>query len=86
MSSKTYFLSFDDWAKFQGLPLEKDENGLYIDRHTHYARKGWEAKPEKHEVDELQKRIDMAIEHIEDYYGVVGLSMVVDILNGEETK
>ena len=38
------------------------------------------------EVDELQKRVDKAIEHIEDYYGVVELSMIVDILKGEETK
>lgn len=38
------------------------------------------------EIDELQERIDRAVEHIEDYYGVVGLSMVVDILKGEETK
>ena len=58
MSSKTEVLSFDDWARFQGLPLEKDDNGLYVNRHTHYARKGWEAKPEKAEVDKLQKRID----------------------------
>lgn len=57
MSSKTGVLSFDEWAKLQGLPLEKDENGLYVNRHTHYARKGWEAKPEKAEVDELQKRV-----------------------------
>ena len=38
------------------------------------------------EIDELQKRVDRAVEHIEDYYGVVGLSMIVDILKGEETK
>ena len=57
MSNKTEVLSFDEWAKFQGLPLEKDENGLYVNRHTHYARKGWEAKPEKAEIDELQKRV-----------------------------
>lgn len=56
-SNKTEVLSFDDWAKFQGLPLEKDENGLYVNRHTHYARKGWEAKPKQAEVDELQKRV-----------------------------
>ena len=40
----------------------------------------------KYELDKLQKRIDRAVEHIEDYYGVVGLSMIVDILKGEETK
>ena len=46
--------AFEDWAKFQGLPLEKDDNRLYVNRHTHYARKGWEAKPEKAEIDELK--------------------------------
>ena len=54
MSNKTEVLSFDDWAKLQGLPLEKDDNGLYINRHTHYARKGWEAKPEKAEINDLK--------------------------------
>ena len=58
MSSKTDVLSFDDWAKFQGLSLEKDDNGLYVNKHTHYARKGWGAKPEKAEINELQKRVD----------------------------
>ena len=54
MSDKTDVLSFDGWARFQGLPLDRDENGLYVNRHTHYARKGWEAKPEKTEIDELK--------------------------------
>ena len=54
MSSKTEILSFDEWARFQGLPLDRDENGLYVNGHTHYARKGWEAKPEKAEIDELK--------------------------------
>ena len=54
MSDKIEILSFDDWARFQGLPLDRDENGLYVNRHTHYARKGWEAKPEKAEIDGLK--------------------------------
>ena len=54
MSDKIEILSFDDWARFQGLPLDRDENRLYVNRHTHYARKGWEAKPEKAEIDELK--------------------------------
>ena len=54
MSDKIEILSFDDWARFQGLPLDRDENGLYVNRHTHYARKGWEAKPEKAEIDDLK--------------------------------
>ena len=64
-SYKTEILSFDDWAKFQGLPLEKDESGLYVNRHTHYARKGWEAKPEKAEIGELKKRVGLALNKID---------------------
>ena len=86
MSSKTEVLSFNEWAKFQGLPLEKDENGLYVNRHTHYARKGWEAKPKQDDVEELQKRIDLALKKCYtgirkqggDYY----LELVQDILKG----
>lgn len=40
---------------------------------------------ERKKCEELQKRIDRAVEHIEDYYGVVELSMIVDILNGEQS-
>lgn len=100
MSNKTEVLSFDDWAKFQGLPLEKDDNGLYVNRHTHYARKGWEAKPEKAEIDELQKRIDEISNHVEINYDEnrdddshsywsgynQALRELFEILKGEETK
>ena len=68
-SCKTEVLSFDEWAKFQGLPLEKDENGLYVNRHTHYARKGWEAKPEKAEINELKKRIEKLKAELEELNG-----------------
>ena len=40
---------------------------------------------ERRKCEELQKRIDRAVERIEDYYGVVELSMIVDILNGEQS-
>ena len=40
---------------------------------------------ERKKCEELQKRIDRAVERIEDYYGVVELSMIVDILNGEQS-
>ena len=40
---------------------------------------------ERKKCEELQKRIDGAVERIEDYYGVVELSMIVDILNGEQS-
>ena len=38
------------------------------------------------EIDELQKRIDKVVGHIEEWYGVVELSMIVDILKGEDAK
>ena len=40
---------------------------------------------ERRKCEELQKRIDRAVKHIEDYYGVVELSMIVDILNGDQS-
>ena len=40
---------------------------------------------ERKKCEELQKRIDRAVERIEDYYGVVELSMIIDILNGEQS-
>ena len=88
MSNKTEVLSFDAWAKFQGLPLEKDDNGLYINRHTHYARKGLEAKPEKAEIDELQKRIDDALKELEyiHFYKTQNSDNAIKILKGEQTK
>ena len=38
----------------------------------------------KSEIDELKKRIDKAVDHIEEWYGVVELSMIVDILKGDQ--
>lgn len=55
--------------------------------HSDDYYRGFEAgkQSKQAEVDELRKRIDRAVEHIEDYYGVVELSMVVDILNGDQS-
>lgn len=36
-------------------------------------------KSKQAEIDELQKRIDRAVEHIKDYYGVVELSKLLEI-------
>ena len=47
------------------------------------AIEAWNYQQQK--IDELQKRIDSAVEHIEDYYGVVGLSIIVDILKGDQS-
>lgn len=74
MSSKTEILSFDEWYK-EAKKLNDDGFS---------AKDFFEAGQQSNQVkvDELQKRIDRAVEHIEDYYGVVGLSVVVDILKG----
>ena len=63
--------SFDEWI---------------VDAESWSERDCYEAgqKSRQAEVDELQKRIGEAVEHIEDYYGVVELSMIVDILNGNQ--
>lgn len=67
--------SFDKWWKKHNIVKEtlmcEDARYVYESRQA--------------EIDALQKRIDRAVEHIEDYYGVVELSMIVDILKGEET-
>ena len=52
--------------------------------HNHGFYLGEQSK--QAEVGELQKRIGKAIDHIEEWYGVVELSLIVDILTGEETK
>lgn len=69
--------SFDEWFNTYGnLQCDKDacEDAFEAGRQSKQA-----------EVDELQKRIDKAVEHIEDYYGVVELSMIVDILKGDQS-
>ena len=69
--------SFDEfWGEF-AIGLNADENE---------AESIYEAgqQSKQAEVAELQKRIDRAVERIEDYYGVVELSMIVDILNGDQ--
>ena len=77
--------SFDEWFKntmpntHKGVGSEKIETFVY-----ETAQDAWNFK--QAEIDELQKRIDRAVGHIEDYYRVVELSMIVDILKGEETK
>ena len=81
-------IRFNKWADYEGLDLRMSGEFEHSNKETHMAYLGYvEGQQSKQsEVDELRKRIDRAVEHIEDYYGVVGLSMVVDILKGEETK
>ena len=74
--------SFNEWFKCEipnshkKVGKEKIETVIYS-----CAESAWDHK--QAEVDELQKRIDRAVERIEGYYGVVELSMIVDILNGD---
>lgn len=72
--------SFDEWFG------EASQNKLFWESPSKASKMGFEAgkQSKQAEIDELQKRVDKAVEHIEDYYGVVGLSVVVDILKGEE--
>ena len=80
MSNKTEILSFDEWINGNGFNFRPEQYDLY----KFLYESGQQSKQAK--IDELQKRIDRAVGHIEDYYGVVELSMIVDILKGEETK
>ena len=75
---------FTQWKDEYGLEFEPN----YSKETELDCKAAFEAgqQSKQDEVDELQKRIDRAVEHIEDYYGVVELSMIVDILKGEETK
>ena len=66
--------SFDEWINENGFNFRPEQYDLYK-----YLYEGGQQSKQA-EVDELQKRIDRAVEHIEDYYGVVELSMIVDIL------
>ena len=66
--------SFDEWINENGFNFRPEQYDLY----KYLYEAGQQSK--QAEVDELQKRIDEAVERIEDYYGVVELSMIVDIL------
>ena len=74
-------VNFDEGHRVRKILLDVDSNSA---DYEYYFQCGQQSK--KDEIDELQKRVDRAVEHIEDYYGVVGLSMIVDILKGEEAK
>ena len=78
MSNKTDVLSFDEWYK-EAKKLNNDGFSA-----KDFFEAGQQSK--QAEINELRKRIDRAVGHIEDYYGVVELSMIVDILKGEDTK
>lgn len=72
MSSETEVLSFDI-DEYNYRECQVHNHGFYL---------GEQSKQD--EIDELQKRIDSAVEHIEDYYGVVEFGMIVDILKGDQ--
>lgn len=72
-SIKTEILSFDI-DEYNSRECQVHNHGFYLGEQSKQV-----------EVDELQKRIDRAVEHIDDYYEVVELSMIVDILNGDQS-
>lgn len=74
--------SFDKWFG------EASQNKLFWESPSKASKMGFEAgqQSRQDEIDELRKRIGKAVDHIEEWYGVVELSMIVDILKGEETK
>ena len=80
-------IRFNKWADYEGLDLRMSGEFEHSNKETHMAYLGYvEGQQSKQsEVDELRKRIDRAVEHIEDYYGVVELSMIVDILKGDQS-
>ena len=77
-------MSFNKWKDEYGLEFEPNYSKETESDCNAAFKAGQQSK--QNEVDRLQKRIDRAVGHIEDYYGVVELSMIVDILKGEETK
>lgn len=69
--------SFDEWYKEA---KQLNDDGFSA---KEFFEAGQQSK--QAEIDELQKRINRAVEHIEEWYGVVELSMVVDILKGDQS-
>ena len=71
-NNKTEILSFDELARFHGLSLMKWDEDNYASENTELAKDFFEAgqKSKQDEIDELQKRIESAMEMLE-YNGYV---------------
>ena len=90
MGSKTDVLSFDELARFHGLSLMKRDEDNYASENTQLANDFFEAgqKSKQDEVDELQKRIDAALEQLEllHFMKTTNSNNAIKILKGEQTK
>ena len=90
MSNKTEVLSFDELARFHGLSLMKWDEDNYASENTQLANDFFEAgqKSKQDEIDNLQKRIDMALKELEyiHFYKTQNSDNAIKILKGEETK
>ncbi len=90
MSNKTEILSFDELARFHGLSLMKWDEDNYVSENTQLANDFFEAgqKSKQAEIDELQKRIDMALKELEYiyFYKTQNSDNAIKILKGEDTK
>ena len=66
MGSKTEILGFDELARFHGLSLMKLDEDNYASENTQLANDFFEVgqQSKQDEVDELQKKIEVALEYI----------------------
>ena len=90
MSNKTDVLSFDELARFHGLSLMKWDEDNYASENTQLANDFFEAgqQSKQSEIDELKKRINLAIKELEyiHFYKTQNSDNAIKILKGEETK
>ena len=84
MSNKTEILSFDELARFHGLSLMKWDEDNYVSENTQLAKDFFEAgqQSKQAEIDELQKRIESAMELLEYNEYVDSALQALEILKG----
>ena len=70
---------FEEWFLSNGIPLDTDFN---------VAKIAFEAgqQSQQAKIDELQTRVDKTVNHIEEWYGCVELSNIVDMLKGNKDE
>ena len=86
-SSKTEVLSFDELARFHGLSLMKWDEDNYASENTQLANDFFEAgqQSKQHEIDELKKRIESAMELLEYNEYVDSALQALEILKGDQS-
>ena len=84
MSNKTEFLSFEELARFHGLSLMKWDEDNYVSENTELAKDFFEAgqQTKQTEIDELQNRIESAMELLEYNEYVDSALQALEILKG----